>query len=448
MSLFAAATHRLLAVLAVLSLFLVVWGCVRAPEGEQPAGYEMLSQRQARRVAAELRPQAQGLASWTDLAPALDRSIAYAMRRPCDEPAVNQPDLRLTWDELLRSLVELRGLLPRLDAEPELLAERFAFLTVRPHTLLTGYYEPWLKASLTPAEGYPYPLYGVPSDLKTVDLGRFHPRWKGQQLVYRMTPDGIQPYPDRRDIDMQGALFDKAEILAWAADPVDVFFLQIQGSGRLELPDGTTRHILYAGKNGRQYVSLGRALVDRGLMSRDEVSMQRIRAFLDSRPEAMPELLALNPSYVFFHLADDGPYGSMNAALTPMVSAAVDRHFSALGAALVVETRLPVRTDPVATGPNGPNGVDGRDAQSDGDGSPDGAAAPAPADDGTALRPPEERPFTGLVLAQDTGGAIKATRMDLFCGSSPEAEFLAGHLQSEAAVHLLVSRAVLVGRDK
>ena len=397
--------HRLFAPLLLLLAIAILTGCpkrdVPPPESpDQPPFYRILRQGDARRISRDLTPASQGFESWTAYRAPLEDSLGYLLRKPADAVCVNRPGLTLTWGQLADSVAELMALLPKLDTEPGLLAERFDWLRVSPDTLLTGYYEPWLEASLTQDGEYRYPLYGVPDDLKVADLGKFHYRWKGQRLVYRMGPDGIEPYPDRQAIDGSDALSGKGCEIAWAKDPVDVFFLQIQGSGRLALPDGSSRHILYGGKNGHKYVSLGRVLIERGLVPKEEMSMQRIRQFLNANPVEALKLMFENPSYVFFRLSDDGPYGSINSILTPWLSVAVDPSMIPLGAACVLSTEL--------------------------------------ADTETG----QMKPFRSLVLPQDTGGAIKNTRMDLFCGSTPEAEHLAGHLQERSEVFLLVSRQV------
>ena len=374
------------------------------PVVEEPT-FLPLPGSEARGLAAHLFTGPQGVDSWKELRPALEDSLGYILKKPDDAVCVRRPGLTLTWGELGDSVAELMALLPAMDRDPRLLADRFQWLKVAPDTLLTGYYEPWLDASLTPDDTYRYPLYGVPDDLKTVDLGKFHHRWKGQRLVYRMTEQGIEPYPDRAAIDSKGVLEDKGYEIAWARDPVDVFFLQIQGSGRLALPDGTSKHILYEGKNGRKYVSLGRLLIEKGHVPREEMSMQRIRRFLNANPDEALKLMFENPSYVFFRLSDVGPFGSINSILTPRVSAAVDPSMIPLGSACVLKTAL--------------------------------------MDYGTG----ESEPFLSLVLAQDTGGAIQGTRMDLFCGSGDEAEQLAGHLQERSEVFMLVSRNVMAARE-
>ena len=372
-----------------------------APEEPKVPTFVPVGEGAARGMAKDLSFKPQNLCSWTDMRPGIEASLHYIRSKPQDAVCVDQPGLRLTWGQLRDSVAELASLLIPMDHDPSLLAERFAWYKLEPGTLLTGYYEPWLKASLTPDETYKYPLYGVPDDLKVVDLGSFHPRWAGQKLVYRVEGDQVEPYFDRADIDGLGALEGTGNEIAWAADPVDVFFLQVQGSGRLDLPDGTFKHILYGGKNGRQYVSIGKVLIDKGYIPKEEMSMQRIRQFLNTHPDVAQDILNRNPSYVFFRLADEGPFGSINAILTPRVSVAVDRRMIPLGSVVALKTAL----------------MDYDTGQSD--------------------------PFFSLVLAQDTGGAIQGTRMDLFCGAGEEAETLAGHLQEGAEVYMLLSKRVI-----
>lgn len=330
------------------------------------------------------------------LTTAIRHSLAYVRTRPADQAAFGPDGPQATWRDLASSLEHLLALVPRLAADPGLLDREFAWLQVQPDPLMTGYYEPELDGSLEPDPAFPAPLYGLPAGLRTADLGAFHPRWQGQTLTYRLHGQGIAPYFSRQEIDSQGALAGETPI-AWTRDPVDVFFLQIQGSGRLRLPDGTVRHVLYAGKNGHEYVSLGKVMTERGLIPAEEMSMQRIRAYLGEHPSQVSELLNTNPSYVFFRLAQDGPLGAMGRTLTPMVSMATDSAFLPLGTVLAVEAELP---------------------EADG----------------------KVRPAAFLGLAQDRGGAIKGSRLDLFCGAGEEAEFLAGHLKAPSRVFLLLKK--------
>ncbi len=328
---------------------------------------------------------------------AIEHSLAYVRTRPAADNPFGAEGLACTWEQIAASLEHLRALIPALGEDPDLLTREFRWLEVRPEPLMTGYYEPQMEGSLEPDPRFPVPIYGLPADLRSVDLGRFHPRWSGQRLTYRLDENGIEPYHSREEIDAEGALALTETPIAWTRDPVDVFFLQIQGSGRLRLPDGSVRHVLYAGKNGHEYVSLGKVMIERGLVPADEMSMQRIRAYLREHPHEVSELLNTNPSYVFFRLAQDGPLGAMGRTLTPMVSMATDSAFLPLGSILAVDTVLP------DTG-----GTEARTA------------------------------FLGL--AQDRGGAIKGSRLDLFCGAGPRAEFLAGHLQASSRVYFLLKK--------
>ncbi|WP_461210509.1 MltA domain-containing protein [Desulfocurvus sp. DL9XJH121] len=378
--------------LAGLLLAAVLSGCAVKP-------YAPSAPATAARAALSLDAAEQGLSSWQDLRPALERSLAYVAARPQQAAALDRDGLRVTWAQLDSTLTDLLALLPRLDKEPGLLAERFVWLRVAPEPLMTGYYAPYLDASPVRTEEFRYPLYAVPDDLQVLDLGDFHYRWKGQRLVFRMEDGQPVPYYDREAIDFDGALADKGLEIAWVRDQTDVFFLQIQGSGLLRFPDGGTRHVLYAGKNGHKYVSLGRVLADRGLLPLEGMSMRVIREFLAANPDKKQELFSTNPSYVFFRLGDDGPYGAMGKLLTPRVSMATDPGTLPLGSVLAFDTVLP---------PEAP-GLD-------------------------------ETRVAGIGLAQDKGGAIKGTRLDYFCGSGPDVEYFAGHIKARTTVHLLLSR--------
>lgn len=370
------------------------------PKIVEPA-YGPLTDRQALEQARQMDPSTQGLRSWRELAPGLKASLSYVSRKPAAEVAVERPGLSVTWEALRLTLEDLLAALPYLDDDPALLAQVFAWYPLDRDTLVTGYYEPYLEASLEPDSAYPYPVYGRPRDLLTVDLGDFHPRWRGQKLHYKMGKNGITPYHDRGDIDFGKALAGKGAEIAWVKNRVDLYFLQIQGSGRLILPDGSVKHVLYAEKNGRELAMLGRTIINRGHLTRNEASAPRIREFMEKNPQLEQELLSADKSYVFFRLADSGPYGSMGKLLTPMGSIAVDRKLVPLGAALAMSVPLPA---PKSGGP---------------------------------------QRLSGLALAQDTGGAIKGNHVDLFCGSGPYAEFVSGRMKNPGQLHLLLSRRAL-----
>ena len=225
------------------------------------------------------------------------------------------------------------------------------------------------------------------------------PTTKRPYPLYRRPPDlrDNVPFYSRNAIDRGGALRGKNLEIAYV-DETDAFFLHIQGSGRLQFEDGSVIHALYHAKNNHKYVSLGRLMKERGLLPEDGVNMKAIRTYLADNPSERAELFDENPSYVFFRAETNGPIGSMGGILTPWVSLAVDRNVVPQGSVTLIATALP-----------------------EDDGKP-------------------TRPFTALTLPQDSGGAIRGHRMDLFCGAGEEAEHVAGHLDVRGAVYMLLPR--------
>jgi len=264
--------------------------------------------------------------------------------------------------------------------------------------LITGYYEPLLKGSWERSEEFRYPLYGVPEDLLIVDLGSIYPQLKNLRLRGKLMGNKVVPYYDRGQLDDDQELLQGNEIL-WVNSLVDVFFLHVQGSGRIQLDDGSTVAVGYAGQNGHPYQSIGRVLVQMGELEKEDVTLFTIRDWLKSNPTRLNEVLARNPSYIFFALRDgeaDGPVGSLNVTLTPRRSIAVDRNVIPLGAPVWLQTTLP-------------------NAQ--------------------------EVPFNQLMLAQDTGGAIKGhVRADVFWGRGDEAERMAGLMKQQGELFVLLSK--------
>ncbi|WP_223290368.1 murein transglycosylase A [Nitratidesulfovibrio sp. SRB-5] len=378
---------------------------VQAPAPARPAlslpplpAYTEASPDEIRAAIAAMDPRSQGLASWNDLAPALAQSLSYMGTRPAGGVALDRSGVRVTNADFMAALRQLSGLLPQLDANPGLLAQRFRWLRV--DTAWTGYYEPVLRASRTPAPGYPHPIYRTPPDMQVTEVAA---SGSGKQrMTYRVVngPKGrtLRPYYDRAEIDA-GALRGKGLELAWAADPVDVYILQVQGSGRVRFTDGSEARVLYAAQNGRPYVSIGRILKERGELPPDGVNMPAIRQWLENHPAQARELMNTNPSYVFFRMEEgraSGPLGCTGRPLTPWVSLATDR--SVLPSGALVAFSAPV---------------------------------PQPAGGGAV---------TGLGLAQDTGGAIKGYRIDLFCGAGDRAAAVAGHLDAPGPAWLLLPR--------
>ncbi len=342
----------------------------------QQSGAVRLSQAEALQHVRKMQPRTQEMKSWSDMGFAVSQSLAYAAGRPAGNLAVQKPGLKVTYGELATTLRHMQGLLPRLDKNPGLLASEFHWYRIGPDFGFTGYYEPTLKASRKPSAAYPYPLYRLPPDIRK-----------------------NVPYHSRNAIDRRGALKGKNLELAWVSSEVDAFFLHIQGSGRLQFPDGSVSHALFAGKNNQAYRPLGRIMRDEGLLAPDNISMQSIKQTLaEHPPRRQAELMDKNPSYIFFREAAKGPLGAMGRPLTPWVSTATDRSVLPHGSLAFVLVPLP-------------------DAAGD-----------------------LTRPFCALTLPQDTGGAIKGHRIDLFCGPSAQAEHTAGYLDTKGAVFVLVKK--------
>jgi membrane-bound lytic murein transglycosylase A len=263
--------------------------------------------------------------------------------------------------------------------------------------LLTGYYVPDLKGSRTSSSAYPYPLYRRPDDLLVIDLSEVYPDLDNYRLRGRVEGQRVIPYWDRHEIDGQSRPLAGQELF-WVADPVELFFLQIQGSGRILLDNGERIMVNYADQNGHPYKSIGKYLLDRGAMTRDQMSMQNIRSWAMKNPQEVDNLLNQNPSYVFFReLPGDmtSPPGALGVPLTPGRSLAVDRRYIPLGAPVFVET----------TWPN------------------------------------SDRPLQRLMMAQDTGGAIKGrVRGDFFWGMGEQAGVQAGRMKQTAKFWVLLPR--------
>ncbi len=277
----------------------------------------------------------------------------------------------------------------------------------RRQALFTGYYEPLLSGSRTQRPGFEVPLLRLPVDLVSVDLGAFRADLKGQRIAGRVTSNRLSPYDTRADI-AAGALDQDDLALVWVNDPIAAFFLHIQGSGRVALADGSIMRVGYAGQNGHAYASIGRILRERGELAPDNVSMQSIKQWLDDNPDQAQAVLNENASYVFFQeIAVDnpdlGPLGAQNVPLTAQRSLAVDRRYVPLGA--------PVWLD---------------------------AAKPS------LSLPDTMEPFQNLMVAQDTGGAIRgAQRGDVFWGFGEEAEETAGLMQHPGHMFVLVPKELV-----
>jgi membrane-bound lytic murein transglycosylase A len=268
--------------------------------------------------------------------------------------------------------------------------------------LVTGYYEPLLRGSRTRTAEFGVALYGVPDDLLVVDLSSLHPELKDKRVRGRIDGRRVVPYGSRAEIEGNPApLAGKA--LAYVADPVEAFFLEIQGSGRIALADGTVMRLGYADQNGHPYRSIAGVLIARGEMTRDTASMQAISRWVKANPDKARALLDENPSYVFFRelprplagtieAAIDGPLGTLGVPLLAQRTIAVDARYVPLGAPVFLATTMPSSKAPLAR----------------------------------------------LVMAQDTGGAIRgAVRADFFWGFGPDAGREAGRMRQEGRMWVL-----------
>ena len=262
--------------------------------------------------------------------------------------------------------------------------------------LFTGYYEPELAGARTRGGEFQTPLLKRPPDLVMAELGDFKPDLRGERIAGRVVNGRLRPYEKRAEIEA-GALDSMNLAFLWVGDPVAAFFLQIQGSGRVDLPGGGMVRVGYDGQNGWPYVAIGRVMAERGLLDKDAATMQGIRAWLAAHPAETKGILDSNPSYVFFReLRGDGPIGSEGVTLTPGRSLAVDRTFLPLGAPMWLDA-------------------------ADGD----------------------ER-VRRLLVAQDTGGAIRGpVRGDVFWGHGAEAERRAGTMRARGGYFLLLPKTVV-----
>ena len=272
--------------------------------------------------------------------------------------------------------------------------------------LFTGYFEPELRGAMRADGRYRVPLYRRPQDLVSVDLSLFRPELAGERIAGRVAGGALEPYATRAEID-GGTLAAQGLELAWVDDPIDAFFLHIQGSGRIAFEDGTTRRVAYAATNGHNYFAIGRRLVALGAFSPEEVTMPAIRDWLAANPERASEVMHENASYVFFRWLEegqgaDGPVGAQGVPLTAGRSLAVDRRFVPLTVPIWLESAAP---------------------------DPDPAKA--------------DRPLRRLMVAQDTGGAIRGpVRGDVYWGTGDEAGAVAGRMKHEGRYWLLLPRGL------
>ncbi len=262
---------------------------------------------------------------------------------------------------------------------------------------VTGYYEPVVHGSRSRGGDYQWPMYATPDDLLTIDLGNQYPELTGKRIRGKMSGKNVVPYDTRAEIAQRDT---KPPVIVWLNDPVEAFFLQVQGSGRVQLDDGRTIRLAYANHNGRPYSSIGKWLADRGELPLAQANMQNIKAWARAHPDRVDEMLNANQAMVFFReeaLSDDaaGPKGAYGIPLVAERTVAVDPNYVPLGSPLFLST----------------------------------------------TRPHSSEPLQRVVFAQDTGAAIKGVaRTDFFWGSGDAAGELAGRMKQTGQVWILWPR--------
>jgi membrane-bound lytic murein transglycosylase A len=267
--------------------------------------------------------------------------------------------------------------------------------------LITGYYEPLLKGSRSKSSQYPFPLYKQPADLITVDLGEAYPELKNKRVRGKLKGNKLVPYPTRAEIETTPSPLAGNE-LVWINDIVDGFFLQVQGSGLVQFENGENMHVGYADQNGQTYNSIGRVLIERGELNKDQAGMQGIKDWARDNPQKLRDLLNANPSYVFFRELPSGlpgPLGALGVPLTAERSVAIDPRYVPLGAPIFLST----------------------------------------------TQPNTNKPLKKLMLAQDTGGAIKGgVRADYFWGAGENAGKLAGSMKQTGKIWVLLPKGFIL----
>lgn len=402
-----------LALLALAALFCMVSGCrASAPDAPSapPAAAQGVSSRppvppleSATALLQPLVPQAAALLAhslqnngktlpaWTELAPALQHSLDYALGWPPEERAFEHSGMRVNWGSVVASLRLLQSLLPRLDAEPELLAAHFQWLHLTPQTRFTAYYSPSIRASRTRKPGYEHPLYRLPEELAP-ELAHCLPSHTCPEEAFKRVIRPETPYLGRAAIDLDGALRGRGLEMAWVQHPFDAYLLMLEGSGMLEFDDGTVQAALFAGLNGNRGQSMAGYLIRTGQIARKNATMEGLRQWWDSHPRQRRAFLEAASGYAFFRYGAPTPLGTAGCPLTPWASMAVDERVLPLGGILVFDLPLP----------------------------------------GRAMR--------GLGFAHDTGSAIKMRRIDMYAGAGEQAHQDAMRVYTKGEIWLLLPK--------
>jgi membrane-bound lytic murein transglycosylase A len=335
-----------------------------------------------------------------ELAPALMKSCERIQKKPASDSmkALAQAGTFGEWQKICQDFYTMAS---RENSALQAFFETHfqpyaAYAGDNPEGLFTGYYEAALNGSRTKHDQYIHPLYLRPDDLVMVNLGEFREELKGQRIAGRVIDGNLKPYETRGEI-VSGDWPHNDKTLVWVDNPVDAFFVQVQGSGVVQLDDGTALRIGYDGQNGHVYYAIGKELIKRGHLTKDNVSMQAIRAWMAENPAEALEVMDTNKSYVFFRVLEkDGPEGGEGTVLTPERSLAIDHSKIPYGIPVWLDVAAPVEGAPR---------------------------------------------INRLVMTQDTGGAIRgAVRGDFFWGYGERAELMAGPMKSRGRYWFLLPR--------
>jgi membrane-bound lytic murein transglycosylase A len=393
--------------IGVLSLVVMVcffWGC-------QPKIREKITQFSSlQKLKSKRHPIFLDTLDFQGLTISIDHSLDYFKKVPLERKYHYGKEI-YTAAHMITSLETFKSFLgkkPSTKALNEFIKSGFIVYEAAGNedgdVLFTGYFEPTYEGSLKKSNIYPYPVYTKPNDLLQIDLSAFSDKYKGHKRLTARVNDltkRVVPYYSRKQINAAKDFHLKSKPVVWLKSRVDRFFLEIQGSGRIDLDKGDMLRVHYAASNGNVYRSIGRYLINKNEILKENMSMQAIRSWLELHPQRMDEVLHYNESFVFFQEEEGGPYGSLGVEVTAFRSIATDSRLFPKGALCFLQAQLP---------------------------------------DTININPLKEWENASIfALNQDTGGAIKGpARTDLFCGNNNYAQFTAGHMNKYGKLFFLV----------
>lgn len=347
---------------------------------------------------------------WESLDAAIRKSIRY-YEAVAENITYGLGNDRFTARDMKESLLILKEIINSNDSDnvkQEKLKDAFDLYKAtgsdnKGSVLFTGYFEPVMDGSLEKTEIFRYPIYRTPADTVVVNLGKFRKKYNHEKIVGRVKNGELVPYFPRADIEGAGSLTGKNLEIVWVKDAIDLFFMHIQGSGKIMLSDGRFIQVSYAQTNGRPYRSVAKYMLERGKLSKSEMTHENVKKYLREHPDELSNILNYNESYVFFRIVDEGPVGALGLSLTAGRSIATDLDLFPKGAIAFIRLKMPVFDEK-----------------------------------GNIMA---WKDFSRFVLNQDTGGVIKGPgRVDLFCGTGSDTEKLAGSLKEKGELYFLVRK--------